>query len=342
MIPRVGTALPVDGSFGEVIKGTQTMLRAFGWDLGKFYDEKMRPQFGDDWLRKLVEVRRQRFPDVPMYKRVPNLWDPNFCVHEPARNIDSPLKQCLGPMPLDVWSKFKSIPFKFRNREQHFDEVPALETLRADAELIRDVASFLGLPVAEEAAQLIARVDDLKGGAVFGGAPDEMVSQLAKELDGYQAKHRAQAVEVAKARATGEAAKADAEAAANELAVMTETIAGLEAALEAQRNAQRRSFTDEFLDLAVGDVWPAAPPTRILRLLGHVRDLYDPDATDLLSNEYGAVAVMAAERWREFLPHGGNVHLSRVGQAVALVNGTWTYLGSLDDWSAEELHDGVV
>ena len=51
MIPRVGTALPVDGSFGEVIKCTHTMLRAFGWDLGKFYGEKMRPQFGDDWLQ---------------------------------------------------------------------------------------------------------------------------------------------------------------------------------------------------------------------------------------------------------------------------------------------------
>ncbi len=277
-----------------------------------------------------------------MYRRVPNLWDPNFCVNEPARNTDSPLKQCLGPMSLDVWSKFKSIPFKFRNREQHFDEVPALETLRADAELIRDVASFLRLPVAEEAAELIARVDDLEGGAVFGGAPDEMIADLAKELEEYQAKHKSQAAEVAKARATGEAAKADAEAAAKELAVMAETIAGLEAALEAQRNAQRRSFTDEHLDLAAGDVWPAAPPTRALRLLGHVGDLYDPSAIDLLSNEYGAVAVTAAERWREFLPYGGNVHVSRVGQAVALVNGAWTYLGALDDCSAEESFEEVV
>jgi hypothetical protein len=192
MIPRVGTALPIDGSFGEVIKGTQTMLRAFGWDLGRFYDDKMRPQHGDDWLKKLVEVRRQQFPDVPMYKKVPNLWDPNFGVNEPAKNLDSPLKQCLGPMPLDVWSKFKSIPFKFRNREQHFDEVPALETLRADAELIRAVASFLGLPVAQEASELIARVDDLEGGAIFRGSPDEMMKELARELEEYQAKHKAQ------------------------------------------------------------------------------------------------------------------------------------------------------
>jgi hypothetical protein len=341
MIPRVGTALPVDGSFGEVIKGTQTMLRAFGWDLGKFYDGKMRPQFGDDWLKKLVEVRRQQFPDVPMYRKVPNLWDPNFGVNEPAKNLDSPLKQCLGPMPLDVWSKFKSIPVKARNREQHFDDVPGLETLRADAELIRDVASFLGLPVAEEATELIWRVDDLKGGAVFGGAPDDMMAELEKELGEYQAKHKAQAAEVAAARATGEAARAEAEAGANELAVMAETIAGLEAALEGQRNAQRRSFVDEYLDLAAGDVWPEAPPTRTLRLLGHVGDLYDPATTDLLSSEYGEIAVRAAERWREFLPYGGNVHLSRVGQAVASVNGTWTYLGSLDDWSPEDLLDEV-
>lgn len=221
-------------------------------------------------------------------------------------------------------------------------DVPALETLRKDAELISDVASFPGLHVAEEAAELIARVDDLNGDAVVGGAPDDMMAELAKELEEYQAKHKAQAAEVAAALATGEAAKADAQAAANELAVMAETIAGLEAALEAHRNAKRRSFTDEYLDLAAGDVWRAAPPTRTLRLLGHIGDLYDPSTTNLLSNEYGAIAVMAAQRWREFLPHGGNVHLSRVGQAVALVNGTWTYLGSLEDGSAEELLHEVV
>jgi hypothetical protein len=169
-----------------------------------------------------------------------------------------------------------------------------------------------------------------------------MTAEPAKELEEYLTKHNAQAAEVAKARATGEAAKADAESAANELAVMAETVAGLEAALEAQRNVQRRSFTAEYLDLAAGDDWPASPPTRTLRLLGHVGDLYDPSTTDLLSNEYGTIAVEAAERWREFLPHGGNVHLSPVGQAVALVNGTWTYLGSLDDGSAEDLLDEVI
>ena len=253
MTPRVGTALPIDGSFGEVIKGTQTMLRAFGWDLGKFYDDQMTPKFGADWLKKLVEVRRQQHPDVPMYKKVPNLWDPNFGVNEPARNSDSPLKDCLGPMPLDVWAKFKSIPNKFRNREQHFDDVPALDTLRADAELIRDVASFLKLGVADEAKALIGRVDDLSGGAVFGGAPNELIEQLSKELEDYQGKHKAQAAEVAKARAMGAAAKADAESAAHDLAVMAETIAGLEAALEAQRNAQRRTFTDEYVELTPGD-----------------------------------------------------------------------------------------
>lgn len=342
MIPRVGTSLPVDGSFGEVIKGTQTMLRAFGWDLGKFYDDKLSSQFGDDWLKKLVEVRRKQHPELPMYKKVPNLWDPNFGVNEPTKNLDSPLRACLGAMPLEIWSKFKSIPSKFRNREQHFDEVPALETLRVDAVLIRDVASFLGLPVAEEATALIARIEDLEGGAIFGGAPDDMVAKLSEELDEYQAKHKAQAAQVASALALGEAAKADVEAAANELVVMAETIAGLEAALEAQRNVKRRSYTDDYLDLAPGDAWPDAPPTRTLRLLGHVGDLYDPSTTDLLSNEFGAIAVLAADRWRQFLPYGGNVHLSRVGQAVALINGNWIYLGSLDDQSAEDLADTAV
>lgn len=331
MIPRVGTALPNDGSIGELIKGAQTLLRAFGWDLGQFYDERMSPEFGPDWLRDLVDDRRTRFPDVAVYRRMPNLWDPTFGVNEPAHNDDSPLRACLGRMPLETWSKFKSIPSKFRNRAQHFDDLPALETLRRDAELIQHVASFLGLAVADEATDLIARVDALEQGDVFANASDGRILELTKQLEEYQAQHKATAHEVVKTREMGDAAKTEAETAAADLAVMAETIAGLEAALESQRNVERKELIDESLDLVPGDQWPDAPPARHLRLLSHVGDLYDPTTTDLLSNEFGPLVIDAADAWLRFLPNGGVVHLSRAGQAVAFVNGTWTYLGSLDD-----------
>lgn len=56
----------------------------------------------------------------------------------------------------------------------------------------------------------------------------------------------------------------------------------------------------------------------------------------------GLLMEIAYQRWHGAPACGGNVHLSRVGEAVALVNGTWTYLGSLDDGSAEDLLDEVV
>ncbi len=79
-----------------------------------------------------------------------------------------------------------------------------------------------------------------------------------------------------------------------------------------------------------GDPWPAPPEGRPLRLLTRVVDLYDSEAVDLLSNEVGPVAVDAARRWTELLPHGGTVILTDSGAGVALIGATWTYLGRLD------------
>jgi hypothetical protein len=54
-------------------------------------------------------------------------------------------------------------------------------------------------------------------------------------------------------------------------------------------------------------------------------------AKDLVSNQLGDVAVAAAARWLEWLPHGGVVLVNPAGQGVALVDGVWTFLGALDD-----------
>lgn len=337
-ITRVGTALPNDDSYGEVIKGTWTMLRAFGWDLGKFYDDTLRADIGPNWFGTLVKLRREEFPDLPTYKGKVNLWDPAFGVNEPAHNDDSPLRALVAPrLSVWEWGRFKKIPFHFRNREGHFDSVPALDALKEDAELILEVSKPLGLQVASEAKELIVRIDEIKAGQHFSGVPQDVVSELEMELAHFQEQLKEQAGEYSRLRSEGKAAADDAASMAQELAVLKETIAGLESALARQRNNKRKTFNEEHMDLCAGDVWNAAPPTRTLRLLGNVGDLYDPVAVDLLSSEYGEIAVWAAERWREFLPYGGTIHLSRAGQAVALVNGTWTYLGSLDDGIESEL-----
>ena len=75
---------------------------------------------------------------------------------------------------------------------------------------------------------------------------------------------------------------------------------------------------------------PCLPRAGRCRLLTRVVDLYDSEAVDLLSDEVGSVAVDAARRWTELLPHGGTVILTDSGAGVALLGATWTYLGSLD------------
>ena len=50
-----------------------------------------------------------------------------------------------------------------------------------------------------------------------------------------------------------------------------------------------------------GDVVPAPPAARTLRLLPFVRDLYDPVVEDLLSNQVGEAANKAAEMWARHL-----------------------------------------
>ncbi len=275
-----------------------------------------------------------------MYKKPLNLRDPQFGVNEPLRNQDSPLRQCLPQMTLEFYDAFKRVP-QLRNREQHFDELPSLERLRKDANLIGKVAGDIGLPMAEACQDLLTRVEHLMSGEPVG--PD-LDADLTAQMVEYQGAAKALAAEVAelrvRQRSLKEAVNLDAAAKAQladqleqaELAraLAEDKLAEAQAALEIQSVVARKAQT-AVEGVAPGDPWPAAPPARAIRLLVHVQDLYDPAARDLLSSEVGEVAPRAARRWRQRLPHGGTVQLTEAGQAVALIEGVWTYLGSLDD-----------
>lgn len=332
--------LPTSPTAGQIISGTITMLRVFGWELGERYDEKMRPEVGDDWLEKLRQVRRAQHPDLPLYKKPLNLHDPQFAVNEPLRNDDSPLRVVLPAMTLEFYDRFKRIP-ALRNREQHFDQLPSMQALREDAELIGWVAARIGLPMAGACGAMIARVDKIQAGHQV--APDmgaELMHQVAEEQD----KAKALAEEVAHLRARQREQReaihleveaktrleAQLQAAEAARALAEDKLRAAQAALEVDA-ARRRSIQSRVEGLTPGDSWSEPPPARALRFLPHVEDLYDPRAADLLSNAVGRSAVSACRRWRDYLPHGGTVHLSDAGQAVALVDGAWTYLGDLDE-----------
>jgi hypothetical protein len=340
ILPILDTEVPSSATAGQIISGTITMLRVFGWELGERYDGTMRRKVGDEWLEKLRQVRRAQHPDLPLYKKPLNLHDPQFAVNEPLRNDDSPLRTLLPAMTLEFYDRFKRIP-ALRNREQHFDQLPSMQTLREDAELIGWVAARIGLPMAESCAAMVARVDEIQAGHQL--APNvgaELMHQVAEE----QEKARMLAEEVAHLRARQREQRetnhheveakarleAQLQAAEAARALAEDKLRAAQAALEVDA-ARRRSVQSRVEGLTPGDPWSEAPPARALRLLPHVEDLYDSRAADLLSNQVGRSAVSACRRWRDYLPHGGTVHLSDAGQAVALVDGAWTYLGDLDE-----------
>ena len=57
---------------------------------------------------------------------------------------------------------------------------------------------------------------------------------------------------------------------------------------------------------------------------------YDPLTKTLLSEEFGQVAVAAADLWLVEMPNGGTFHLTEDGHACRIKDGAWLYLGRLD------------
>jgi hypothetical protein len=279
----IKVSVPSSADAGQIIATTVTMLRAFGWELGERYDATMRPTAGPDWLEKLRQVRHQQYPDLTLYKQTLNLRDPQFGVNEPLRNADSPLRSCLPAFTLRFYDAFKRVP-AIRNREQHFEELPSLDRLRADAELLQSVAAEIGLPMASECNAVLAAVQALASGEVPAASTRDV--DLAAELATKQAEAKQLAAEVAELRALKRERDAgdheDAEAKTALLAELEraelarslaeDLLAETQATLSAQAALARRE-SETVSELAPGDEWPVAPPTRTLRLLAHVGDL---------------------------------------------------------------------
>jgi hypothetical protein len=329
--------LPTKATAGQVIGCAATLWRVLAWDLGERYDAHMRPDHGADWLEKLRQARLEAPSPRDLYKHPLKLHDVSFVLWEPAQNGNSPLRACL-PAGVGVYDLMDDIR-RQRNADVHDAPEPTLALLDEYARTVEKLATLVGLPVAEECTQLRQRIKDLESGSIAEIVDvDELRAQkTASESEAAMQSARAADLllrlkdasterrEVLDQLAAAQAAKALAD----------ERAALLQAELEKQFAHERRSARAvDLTDLQPGQPWPAPPEGRALRLLTHVVDLFDPAKTDLLSNELGAAAVGAAERWRTFLPHGGTVVLTESGQGVALVGAQWTYLGSLDDGSA--------
>jgi hypothetical protein len=357
--------LPLNRGVGQLAACMNTLLRGLGFDLGKRYDGHMRPRFGAEWLEQL-RVRRLQETGDERYRRKLNKYDPSFTLNEPLRDSASPLREAL-PRGSAFYDKVERV-IRIRNREQHFDGIPTLDRLEDDVRALRDLAGEAQLALVTDCDRVLERTGELrKKGRVADPAVVELMDELRRQADGARERAKAMAKDLAEQRErerellrriqelASQGAKAGAYARQLESMErllddmregLEETEAAQAAAEEQARAAQeelRRLLAkgihegeDPELDrLAPGDAWPTAPGSRVLRLMSHVRDLYDPAGVALLSDELGGSAVDAAREWLNLLPHGGTVHLDDRGYACALKGGAFVYLGRLRAYAGD-------
>ena len=147
-----------------------------GWDLGRKYDAFMRPIAGPEWLEVLRQKRLLGYNPAPMYKQKLNLRDPAFCLREPAKNSDSPLRQVLPKTPsfFDLMETVANI----RNSEFHFESLPTLDKLEHYAKQVTQLAEQADLPLRDEMEAVLTRITQLKAGTL--PPPPGVVSSCSK------------------------------------------------------------------------------------------------------------------------------------------------------------------
>ena len=355
--------LPLNRGVGQLAVCMNTLLRGLGFDLGKRYDGHMRPRFGAEWLEQL-RVRRLQETGDARYRRKLNKYDPSFTLNEPLRDSASPLREAL-PRGSAFYDKVERV-IRIRNREQHFDGIPSLDRLEDDVRALKELASDAQLTLVTDCARVLERTGELrKKGRVADPRLAELMDELRRQADGARERAKAMAKDLAEQRERErellrriqELASQGAKAGvyARQLESMKrllddvregleETKAAQAAAEEQARAAQEEirrllakgigdAGSHELDALSPGEAWPTAPGSRVLRLMPHVRDLYDPAGVALLSDDYGRSAVEAAREWLQLLPHGGTVHLNDAGYACALRGAGFVYLGRLRSYA---------
>ncbi|MCA9644737.1 MAG: hypothetical protein KC492_28800, partial [Myxococcales bacterium] len=308
---RVG--LPTEASAFQIAGSIDTVLAAFGWELGEHLNEQLVAQRGPGWLDALREVRRAhpRTRDLPLYRKRFNIHDVAALLAETINNSDSPFREYL-PRGRDFYSALERIA-DFRNKKNHYEELPTLARVREAAVIVGRAAQAIGLPVTSQCAALVKRVVALQEGSYT--PPVAVSADLAKELESLREASKASSAEVASLRAEakrlvllqGDDAQTRAELAkkledaeaARELAQ-----AQLATALDVREAvaAKERSESEFIPGIRPGSEWLGDIPRRTVRLLANVPDCVDPATKDLLSAEAGDAAIAAARKWQRVLP----------------------------------------
>ena len=318
--------LPDSLVLGQLVASLGSFIKATAWEIGQRFDDVIAANHGAAWL-------------VDFYGdyRPPNLHDPDFVFDR--HPSDSILWEALPPYSPDLVERFSRARWT-RNRWEHEAAKQNISTFLNGIDQIKRIADPLGLTSRHYAPKLVERTRLLqKAGGVLPPsdvelelerqkeaaeeaqrtASEALATLTAAEAEAEEMGEKAAAASAAKQEALVKAAQAEAE------------IKRLEAALNEAGRISRQAVVEPADDLRPGDPWAGIPlGIRMLTLKANMVDFLDQATQTLLSQQIGEVAVEAAQRWLEYMPRGGAIHLTEAGHAAGQVGGSYIYLGRLD------------
>jgi hypothetical protein len=277
--------LPVSDSIPEHRRTATDLFFTVGWQLGEYYDARLRPILGDHWVEEISRLRAERRPFA--------LHDPVFTLKEPSHYADSRIRICLpNEGRLELLDAMDDL-LKLRNGWIHASIRPSTSELARVAAKTQEVGLPLGLSVVDDSERVIERLAAIERGELFEA--DELES-LRSQLDDAQER-------VALLESDAKTSRRDLQAA----------LAALDSARAAVAFAEK-----------TGEPPPAMPPgsrweyprgSTALRL-SRLGDVVDPETLEPFVAPDGRGSRELGTEWLKILPAGGDVWLDEHGNVT--------------------------
>jgi hypothetical protein len=277
--------LPTADSVAEARRTATDLFFETAWELGEYYDEKLRPILGDAWVADISAARGERRPFA--------LHDPVFALKEPSHYPDSKIRLCLPKERRGELLDAMDDLLKLRNGWIHASIRPNAEQLRRVAAATIRVAELLSLGVEKRARLVLERLDAIERGESFELDELDQIRQRLAETERAVA-----ALETNAATSQRELQSA--------LAARDEALAGLAFAEKTREPPPA---------LPPGSIWDYPRGERRLRL-SRLGDVVDPETLEPFDAPDGRRSRELGEAWMEVVPAGGDLWLDEFGNVT--------------------------
>ena len=281
--------LPVADTMPEYRRTATDLFFTVGWQLGKYYDSKLRPLLGDQWLEDISSMRGER--------RTFALHDPVFTLKEPSHYSDSRIRICMPKEGRHELLDSMDDLLKLRNGWIHASIRPSTSELARVAKTTRAVGHPLQLAVVNDAERVTERLDAIGRGELFMG--DELTELRAQVAEAEQ--------RVTELQASARSSEHDLQAA----------LAGLDAALSAVAFAEKVSEPPPAMP--PGSRWEYPRGTTELRL-SRLGDVVHPETLEAFNAADGRTSRDLGSAWLKILPAGGDVWLDEHGNVTCYLH----------------------